>query len=188
MRPKRISPRPNRPHGAGATMVAPPLRGLTRPHWGHGSPPHPVGSGAVRLCTQSAVCCIGTLLHRHPARESVRGRSRLKTVHWTVFAGPSPCRPLLPHACHTQRIRVEYVWNTLKIGLIGKTVVRLAAQGCPRAARLLYMISDIFTVRPSATDFSAASASASAISPSSPDGEAGFPLLSAAIKLAISAA
>ena len=44
---------------------------------------------------QSVVCCINSLLHQHPAREGVRGRSGLKKVHWTFFAGQAP-PPLTP--------------------------------------------------------------------------------------------
>jgi len=57
-------------------------------------------------------------------------------------------------------------------------------EGRPRGQ----IISDIFTERPSATDFRAASAKASAVNPSSPEGAAAVPAETDAMKAAISAA
>jgi hypothetical protein len=151
-------------------------------------------------------------LHHHDRFKRDKGacsRAPLSIPHsankWCVTSRTLPLRAVARHHCPaklmrlpyaytvgTDAIRIPYGENTdtirqksIKSGIFGGF---RAVQGIPPRGALTYKISVIFTVRPVATDFSAASASASAISPSSPDGAAGFPLDSAAIKLAISAA
>ncbi len=73
-------------------------------------------------------------------------------------------------------------------GSRGSGTLPTGAAGTAAAPHAVHSTSLIFTVRPSATDFSAASASARALRPSSPEGDA-LPLPeTAAMKAAISAA
>lgn len=82
--------------------------------------------------------------------------------------------------------KLHHMW---KIAWSGQGARAQALLLQPKHREMLYPItSETFTARPSLTERSAASASASAISPSRPDGEIAAPLEIAAMNAAISAA
>ena len=88
-----------------------------------------------------------------------------------------------PHTTPAAKRQKE---NAAQVPRAAQPIRRVPLQHTPRTKR--HITSDIFTTRPSATDFTAASARASAISPSSPVGSALPVPFSAAMKVAISAA